>query len=173
MRGTKLLAWRIPPPMTKDYNAVPVEGSTLNDAQRRLAEATRKALAAVAADVRAGLAETVGVGATLNKGERTSVVLDLPALPEEINSEYIANSIDVENVEAWCDERGQVHVAIGPWYTTKDVDQVVLSITKVAHVLLGLHASDLQDEGAQSSLWRRLLTAATEIAALQKRYNRN
>ncbi len=46
----------------------------------------------------------------------------------------------MENVEAWCDENRYVHAAIGPWYSTKDVDQVVLSITKVVHVKLGLHA---------------------------------
>lgn len=97
------------------------------------------ALAAVANDVRLGLQETVGIDAKWVEGERASVVI---SLPEGTDTHFIARAIDLENVEAWCDEHNQVHVAIGPWYSTKDVDQVVLSITKVVHVLLGLHATD-------------------------------
>lgn len=62
-------------------------------------------------------------------------------MPEGVDGALIAHAIDLENVEAWFDSAGRVRVAIGPWYTTKDVDQVVLAITKVTHVLLGLHAS--------------------------------
>jgi hypothetical protein len=96
------------------------------------------ALAAVANDVRLGLLETVGVPAQWHEAERASVVL---TLPQDTDTHFIAHAIDLENVEAWCDDQARVHAAIGPWYTTKDVDQVVLSITKVTHVLLGLHAN--------------------------------
>jgi hypothetical protein len=111
-------------------------------AQQRLREATDTALAVIARDVQAGLSETVGVRAEwfigYNPEGRASVVL---TLPEGTNARRIALAIDLENVEAWCDEEGRVHVTIGPWYTTKDTDQVVLSVTKVTHVLLGLHAA--------------------------------
>lgn len=78
---------------------------------------------------------------------RASVVI---TLPEGTNARHIALAIDLENVEAWCDEDGRVHVAIGPWYTTKDTDQVVLSVTKVTHVLLGLHATAHDEDHAHS-----------------------
>ena len=110
-------------------------------AQTQLVQATQQALAAVANDVTKGLLETVGIvskwGAEDAENSKCSVVLELP---DEADPEFIANAIDLENVEAWCDENKQVHVAIGPWYSTKDVDQVVLSVTKVMHVLLGMHA---------------------------------
>lgn len=97
------------------------------------------ALATIAKDVRLGLLETVGISAEwAEQGESASVVI---TLPKGADTKFIAKAIDLENVEAWCDEQEQVHVAISPWYTTKDVDQVVLAITKVVHVLLGLHAS--------------------------------
>jgi len=149
------------------------EGSRVTNAQRRSAMATRRKLAAVAADVHAGLSETVGVGATLSEGERASVVVELPTLPDEFTPNYLARAIDSENVEAWCDKRGRVHVAIGPRYSTKDIDQVVLSITKVVHVLLGLHATDSLRAGgeSQTSFWRRLPAAAMDIIALQKRHD--
>ena len=86
--------------------------------------------------------------------------------------EHIARAIDAENVEAWCDERGRVHVAISPWYSTKDVDQVVLSVTKVVHVLLGLHAADATQTTEGAVFWRRWLSVAMEIAALQKQQSR-
>lgn len=105
------------------------------------------ALASVANDVRLGLQETVGIAAQWSEGERASVVI---TLPEGTDSQFIAHAIDLENVEAWCDEYNRVHVAIGPWYSTKDVDQVVLSITKVVHVLLGLHAADNRHLSGQS-----------------------
>lgn len=159
--------------MTDGYEAVRIEGSTLLDAQRDLAAATKRTLALVAADVRTGLAETVGVGAVLDQAERSSIIIGLPASHSDADTGYLARAIDMENVEAWCDEQGRIHVGIGPWYSTKDVDQVVLSITKVVHVLLGLHATDGQQigDGDRRSLWQRLLTAASEIAALQKSSN--
>jgi hypothetical protein len=141
------MAWRIPPVLA----AIPQPGhekplgSMVPWAQAQLFHATQQALAAISQDVAKGLAETVGIrcvwGAELAANERCSVVLELPA---GADPEYLAQAIDLENVEAWCDEQHLVHVAIGPWYSIKDVDQVVLSITKVTHVKLGLHATDRQ-----------------------------
>ena len=103
----------------------------------RLLEATRMALAAVASDVQKGLRETIGVHAEWIESDCAAVVL---TLPQGADTHFLARAIPPENVEAWCVEEQRVRVAIGPWYTTKDVDQVVLAVTKVAHVLLGLHA---------------------------------
>ena len=142
------MAWRIPPAMANIKNLAhekPV-GSMLPWAQSQMFNATQQALAAVAQDVTNGLAETVGIrcawATELKADECCSVVIELPT---SADPEYIARAIDLENVEAWtrdnpAEGKRSVHVAIGPWYTTKDVDQVVLSITKVVHVLLGLHA---------------------------------
>lgn len=135
------MAWQLPPllvGLAPGQSITGPAGSTVAWAQMRLLEATRMALAAVANDVRLGLQETVGIAAEWAEGERASVVI---TLPEGTDTHFIAHAIDLENVEAWCDEHDRVHVAIGPWYSTKDVDQVVLSITKVVHVLLGLHAT--------------------------------
>ena len=104
-------------------------------AQERLWNAARQTLAAVAADVRAGLLETVGLEAEWVEGERASVLVRTPI---EAAVEYLARAVDLENVEAWVDENGYLRVAIGPWYTTKDVDQVILSIIKVVHEYTGL-----------------------------------
>jgi hypothetical protein len=146
------MAWRIPAVMANIQNLAnekPV-GSMLPWAQSQLFNATQQALAAVAQDVANGLAETVGIrcawGTELKAEERCSVVLELPP---SADPGYIARAIDLENVEAWCDENRYVHVAIGPWYSTKDVDQVVLSITKVVHVKLGLHAMPKQVSAAR------------------------
>ncbi len=142
-----MLAWRIPPVLAHvpGFGSEKPVGSMVPWAQTQLFHATRQALAAVAQDIANGLAETVGVrcawGTELNEDERCSVVLELPS---EADPEYIARAIDLENVEAWCDGNRMVHVAIGPWYSIKDVDQAVLSITKVTHVKLGLHATDNQ-----------------------------
>ena len=111
---------------------------------------TTDALAVVAADVRNGLRETVGAEAvidaeTIAVGERVSMIV---TLPEGADPENIAKAIDLENLEAWCDERKRVHVGIGPGYATKDVDQVVLCVTKVLHVLLGMHAGPQQPQSA-------------------------
>ena len=141
MRGRKLLAWVLPATMAKNYSTEKLSGSMVPWAQAELANATRQALAAVANDVVNGLKETVGIhgkwSAEDTENARCSVVIELPI---EADPEFIAQAIDLENVEAWCDENKKVHVAIGPWYSTKDVDQVVLSVTKVVHVLLGMHA---------------------------------
>jgi hypothetical protein len=114
-------------------------------AQAQLFNATRQTLAAISQDIANGLAKTVGLrcawGTELEPDARCSVVVELP---EETDADYIARAVDLENVEAWCDEKKELHVAIGPWYSIKDVDQVVLSITKVVHVKLGLHAADKQ-----------------------------
>lgn len=150
MRGQKLMAWHLPPllaGLAPGQSITSPPGSTVAWAQMRLLEATRMALAAVANDVRLGLQETVGIAAEWAEGERSSVVI---TLPEGTDAQFIARAIDLENVEAWCDEHHRVHVAIGPWYSTKDVDQVVLSITKVVHVLLGLHAADKRHLPGQS-----------------------
>jgi hypothetical protein len=141
------MAWHIPAVMAQalDAGTEKPAGSMVPWAQAQLFHATRQALAAVAQDVAKGLAETVGLRCAwdtrLVAEERCSVILELPP---EAEPEYIARAIDMENVEAWCAENRAVHVAIGPWYSVKDVDQVVLSITKVTHVKLGLHASDKQ-----------------------------
>lgn len=159
------MAWRIPPVATGAQGRVPAgpEGSRVPKAQERLLKATRDVLVAVAEDVRSGLSETVGVVGELSEAERASVIVELP---DGTDAEVIACAIDMENVEAWCDERGRLHVAIGPWYSTKDVDQVVLSTTKVLHVLLGLHATDRRQP---ASLTQRILASVVEIMTLQKR----
>lgn len=135
------MAWKWPPVVTNLAQGETItspQGSTVAWAQNRLFEATQMALAAVAKDVKLGLLETVGVESRWDEeGDRASVVIILPI---STDTKFIAKAIDLENVEAWCDEKGQIHAGIGPWYTTKDVDQVVLAITKVVHVLLGLHA---------------------------------
>ena len=142
MRGQKLAAWQLPAMMANltSYSTEKPVGSIVPWAQTQLAQATQQALAAVANDVVKGLLETVGMrsqwGAEDSENSKCSVVLELPA---EADPEFIARAIDLENVETWCDENNKVHVAIGPWYSTKDVDQVVLSVTKVVHVLLGMH----------------------------------
>lgn len=145
VRGKKLTAWRVPPllsGLTSGGRITAPEGSMVAWAQERLREATDTVPATVARDVQVGLSETVGVSAEWFTGPdpegRASVVI---TLPEGTNARRIALAIDLENVEAWCDEEGRVHVVIGPWHTTKDTDQVVLSVTKVTHVLLGLHAA--------------------------------
>ena len=143
MRGQKLLAWQLPSMMAqvKNYSTEKPVGSMVPWAQTQLVQATQQALAAVANDVANGIKETVGLsskwGSEFTENDRCSVIIELPL---EADSELIAKAIDLENVEAWCDENKKIHVAIGPWYSTKDVDQVVLSVTKVVHVLLGMHA---------------------------------
>ena len=162
MRGTKLLAWRQPPVAlaAEGGRITGPEGSKVAWAQMRLLESVRMALATVANDVRMGLAETVGVPAERVEGEVASVRL---TLPPDVDAALIAQAIDIENVEAWCGEDGQVHVAIGPWYSTKDVDQVVLTTTKVVHVLLGLHAPP-----PKQNFLQRILSSATEVMKIQQ-----
>ncbi len=166
MRGTKLLAWRMPPVVSNSESGTvdAPENSRVPQAQKRLLEATRVALIAVAADVNAGLLETVGVGSSLVEAERSSVVIELPP---GTDTERIARAIDMENVEAWRDEEGRVHVGISPWYSTKDVDQAVLSVIKVVHVMLGLHASDTPPP--PKGLLQKILTSVAEVLAVQQR----
>ena len=165
MRGTKLLAWRVPPvwnSVQTDETPAP-ENSKVLAKQKQLVKTTKAALEAVFADVRAGLRETVGVDCSLNVDERCSVVLDLP---EVADTEQIARAIDLENVEAWRDQDGRVHVGISPWLSTKDVDQTVLSPVKVIHVLLGIHASDLEET---KSFGKKILLSVAEIMNLQNK----
>ena len=166
MRGTKLTAWRTPPAVSNpqgDTGVSAPQDSRVPQAQKQLLKATQVALKAVAADVKQGLIETVGVSSRWVEDDRASVIL---GLPPDIDTERIARAIDMENVEAWRDVYGRVHVGIGPWYSTKDVDQVVLSITKVVHVLLGLHATD--ERNKPRGFLPRMLASAAEIMALQK-----
>ena len=139
MRGTKLTAWRVPPvwkALQENTLSIP-EGSDVPQAQEKMLLATSGVLEAIAKDVRDGLLETVGVKSALSfDDERCSMVLELP---EGTDTELIARAIDAENIEAWRDSEERVHIAINPWYSTKDVDQAVLCTTKVVHVLLGLH----------------------------------
>lgn len=110
-------------------------------AQSRLRDAVRHALAAIAANVDAGLRETVGVGVVWCDAEPASVIVDLPA---HTDAAKVARAIDLENVEAWIDDAGTVHVGIHPFHSVKDTDQTVLAITKVLHVLYGLHAPETE-----------------------------
>lgn len=126
-------------------------------------KAARATLDAVFADVQMGLRETVGVECSLASGERCSVVLDLP---DRTDTEQIARAIDMENVEAWRDETGRVHVGLSPWFSAKDVDQAVLSTVKVIHVLLGIHASDSNEP---KSFGQKILGAVAEVINLQKK----
>ncbi|MDQ3009514.1 MAG: hypothetical protein M3X11_02245 [Acidobacteriota bacterium] len=156
------MAWRLPPVAlaAESGRITGPEGSKVAWAQMRLLESVRTALASVANDVRMGLEETVGVPAEWVEGEVASVRL---MLPPDADAALIAQAIDIENVEAWIGEGGQVHVAIGPWYSTKDVDQVVLTTTKVVHVLLGLHAPP-----PKQTFIQRILASATEVMKIQQ-----
>jgi len=158
------MAWRVPPiwKSIQTGEAAPPENSKVLTKQNQLMKATRAAIDAVYADVRQGLLETVGVDCALVIDERCSVAL---ALPDGTDTEQIARAIDLENVEAWRDDAGLVHVGISPWFSTKDVDQTVLSPVKVIHVLLGIHAADT----AQPKTFKeKILSAAAEIINLQK-----
>ncbi len=166
MRGTKLLAWRIPPvwnDLREEGSSVP--GSSLvPQNQKRLLKATEAVLESIAQDVRDGLLETVGVKSAFSIDDgRCSMVLELR---EGTDTELIAQAIDVENVEAWHDKDGKVHIGINPWYSTKDVDQTVLSTIKVIHVLLGMHASDLEE--SPKTFKQKLLKSIAEIMQIQK-----
>lgn len=164
MRGTKLTAWRMPPIWNDlQNNSVPVpEGSSVPQKQERLLKATRVVLDSIAEDVRRGLMETVGVMSRLCLDDGlSSVVL---ALPRGTDTELIAQAIDAENVEAWCDTHGQVHIALNPWYSTKDVDQTVLSTIKIVHVLLGMHASDTPQK---KSLKQKILKEISDIVQIR------
>lgn len=158
------MAWRVPPvwKFILTGEAAAPENSKVLAKQKQLIKATQTAIDAVYADVRQGLLETVGVDCALVVEDRCSVVL---MLPDKTDTEQIARAIDLENVEAWRDDAGRVHVGISPWFSTKDTDQTVLSPVKVIHVLLGIHASD----SAQPKTFKeKILSAAAEIINLQK-----
>lgn len=123
---------------------------------------TLATLDAVFADVREGLLETVGVECVLSVEDRCSAILHLP---ENADTELIARAIDLENVEAWLDENKRVHVALSPWFSTKDTDQTVLSPVKVIHVLLGIHACDLPPT---KTFKEKIFSSIAEIMKLQK-----
>lgn len=145
MRGTKLIAWRAPRivasgEILQTENAP--ENSMVAFMQKRLLEAVNYALAAIAADVRRGLLETVGLESEwwTEDATRASIVVHLP---ESVDVQWIARAIDLENLEAWADRENRLHVAVSPWYSTKDVDQTVLCTIKVVHQFTGLLGVDL------------------------------
>ena len=165
MRGKKLMAWEIPA-IWKDLeeNALQIpEGSSVSQKQKVLLKTIRQVLAAVSKDMSEGFLETVGVESTFSMdGGRCSMILKLP---KEADVEKIAQAIDLENIEAWCDDEGRVHVAVSPWYSTKDVDQAVLSAVKVVHVLLGLHAANANQS---KTIREKILGSIAEIIKIQK-----
>lgn len=167
MRGTKLMAWRVPPLWKELQNGEigAPENSKVLASQKQLLIATRKVLLAIADDVRAGLLETVGVESRFAEDQKCSIML---RLPPETHAETIAQAIDAENIEAWCDEQGQVHVGISPWYSTKDIDQAVLCTIKVIHVLLGIHAGD-KDMVPPQTFNRKLLKAIMDVMLILKK----
>lgn len=176
MRGSKLTAWRTPAgaeyatgaPGARvhdaldgggDVNANAPANSIVPWAQNRLRDAVRHTLAAIAADVDAGLRETVGVGVVWCDGEPASVIVDLPA---HVDPATVARAIDLENVEAWIDDAGAVHVGIHPFHGVKDTDQTVLAITKVLHVLYGLHGTGAEAHGHPHAATRSIAEAAAD-----------
>lgn len=165
VRGTKLEAWRVPPAwndIENNLQSAPEKSSVLAK-QKHLRQATRDVLTAIAADVRGGLLETVGVESEFSTEDgRCAMVLELP---ETADAETVARAIDLENVEAWRDADGKVRVGISPWLSTKDVDQTVLCTIKVVHVLLGLHAGvDAQPK----TFKQKLLSSIADVLKAQK-----
>jgi hypothetical protein len=114
--------------------------------QNRLIAATQNVLAAVAEDVCLGFKETVGLNAEwfTEKDEKSSVVV---YLPENIDVDYVVEAVNLENLECWKDEENRFHVAISPWFTTKEVDHVVLCTIKVVHEFTGLLFVDMSEHG--------------------------
>ena len=165
MRGTKLIAWRIPSiwKSLEENNFVVPEGSDVPKTQAKMLKATDQVLNAIARDVRNGLLETVGIESVLATDDgRCSMALRFAS---EIDIQMIARAIDAENIEAWTDEKDRVHIAINPWYSTKDVDQTVLCTIKVIHVLLGVHASD---NASSPTLKQKLISSIKDIMEIQK-----
>ena len=164
MRGNKLMAWEFPPiweGVQANTFSVP-KGSSVLQKQEILFKAIREVITAIAKDIREGLLETVGVESSLSMDDgRCSMILELP---EKVDTGQIARAIDLENIEAWCDAENRVHIAISPWFSTKDVDQTVLSAVKVVHVLLGIHAGD---EKQPRTLKEKILSSISEIIQLQ------
>ncbi len=131
--------------------------------QKNLLAATDEVLRAIATDVRGGLLETVGIESEFTAEDgRTAMILELPATAD---AAQIARAIDAENVESWLDASGKVRIALNPWYSTKDVDQTVLSTIKVIHVLLGIHATD---DTKPKTFKEKLIKSISEIMELQK-----
>jgi hypothetical protein len=121
-------------------------------------------LTKIAEDMREGWLETVGVESRLSTiGTRCSMILELAP---ETDTATVARAIDLENVEAWCDENGRVNVGISPLYSTKDVDQAVLCAIKVIHVLLGLHAVC---EVKPKTFMQKILSSVMEIMQAQQK----
>jgi hypothetical protein len=165
------MAWRMTPVMASasDGSLISPEGSRVAEAQKQLLKVTREAMRAAAEDMRQGLLETVAVKSRMIEGEKCGIAIELP---HGTDLEMIARAIDLENVEAWLGENGQVHVAIGPWYSTKDVDQVVLTTTKVVHVLLGLHAAPALPQAEHLTFAQRLMRSAADVMVLLKQSER-
>ena len=160
------MAWRIPPVwnVLREKTLPLPEGSSVPPKQANLQAATNEVLQAIAADIRGGLLETVGVeGSLIIDKERCSMILELPAATD---TEMIARAIDAENVEAWCDDAGRVHIAVNPWFSTKDIDQTVLCTIKVIHVLLGMHAVC---EIKPPTFSQKLISSVMEIMLAQKK----
>lgn len=165
MRGTKLLAWRIPPVWNNltDADASVSKGSRVLPNQKYLVKAIDAVLKSIASDIKSGLLETVGVASAFSlDDERCSMVLELPA---NTDTKLVAKAIDAENVEAWLDRQNKVHIAVSPWYSTKDIDQTALSTIKVLHVLLGMHADDAN--GQSETLKEKFLRSISEIVKVQ------
>lgn len=157
-------AWRVPA-IWKDLptnKLTAPENSKVLANQNRLREQTLATLEQVFRDVREGFLETVGTNCKLVVEEVCSITLDLPA---ETDAETIARAIDLENVEAWLDEAGKVHIGLSPWFSTKDVDQTVLSAVKVIHVLLGIHATDTEKP---KTFKQKLLGSIAEVMQIQQ-----
>ena len=167
MRGTKLTAWQIPSVWKglQENELTDAENSKVIQKQQRLFNATREVLTEIVRDIREGLLETVGVDGDFSTADgRCSIVLNLPA---DADTGTIAQAIDAENIEAWRDEQGRVHIAVNPWYSTKDVDQTVLSAVKVIHVMLGIHAADAEATKPKT-LGQKILASLAEVMQIQK-----
>ena len=143
MRGTKLKAWQIP-----DSLVYAVQSENI---------------VKIAEDVKQGLLETVGVESDFSLDDnRCSMLLKFSA---EVDSKTIAEAISLENADAWCDEFGQVHLGISPFFSVKDVDQTILSAIKVIHVLLGLHAVC---EVKPLTFMQKVFQSISEVLQIQK-----
>jgi hypothetical protein len=113
------------------------ENSKVPYMQEKLRAAIDYALSAIAADVWRGLLETVGLDSEwwTEEDEQASFVVYLPA---NIDCDYVAKAVNLENLEAWLDGERRLHFAISPFYTTKDVDRTVLCLVKVVCQFTGL-----------------------------------
>ena len=109
--------------------------------QDKLRSAIDNALAGVAADGRKGISEIVGLDSewwTDNQNVASVVVY----LPEDVDAEYVARAVNLENLEAWLDDEKRFHIAKSPFYTMKDIDQTVLCVVKVVCQFTGLIGID-------------------------------